>query len=52
MAGLAVTEFLIFKFFLSSATYEEGNEAKLKREFFSTQLMKSLPFHLSNGIAW
>lgn len=39
-------------YFLSSTTYEEGNEAKLKRELFSIQLMKSLPVHLSNGIAW
>lgn len=32
---------------------EEGNKAKLKREFFfSTQLMKSLPFPLSDGVAW
>lgn len=37
MAGLAVTEFLIFLsfFFFNSTMYEEGNKAKLKREFFS-----------------
>jgi len=46
MAGLAVTEFLIF------ITCEEGDEAQLKREVFSAQLMKSLPLHLSNGLAW
>lgn len=34
MAGLAVTEFLIFNFFKNSTVCEEGNKAKLKREFF------------------